>query len=329
MARWPLHQLSVGQSSFLYHSSDCEERKPMRRGAFALRKRFGFLWCASLAVILGGGFRSVSATPNAGPAVFSVSSTSTRAVVLESVSMRNEPFSLNSEGNFSPADPRTRITLFGTNFDFLQGEPASALTADAEDAAHNTYPLKVEYAGTIPNFDGIYMVVLRLNDLMPSNLGDVLVRLSLHGNGSNRVRVAIGQMGGGPADDSAPNPAPTTPPVASTPLTLAQFQAQYNDPAFASDNDLKRFLEQSSWGQRGDDADFNHLRAIGIPAYINEQLNLAPQFVDAATDPKFPLASDYPFSTPYPQFYPASPPAPACDANCNRDFYSLYPLQKQ
>ena len=97
--------------------------------------------------------------------------------------------------------------------DFLQGEPASALTADAEDAAHNTYPLKVEYVGTIPNFDGIYMVVLRLNDLMPSNLGDVLVRLSLHGNGSNRVRVAIGQMGGGPADDSAPNPAPTTPPA--------------------------------------------------------------------------------------------------------------------
>jgi len=31
----------------------------------------------------------------------------------------------------------------------------------------------------------------------------------------------------------------------------------------------------------------------------------------------------------YPQFYPASPPAPACDANCTRDFYTMYPLQKQ
>jgi uncharacterized protein (DUF1800 family) len=172
-------------------------------------------------------------------------------------------------------------------------------------------------------------VVVRLNDLMPANLGDVLVRLNLHGLASNRARVAIGQIGGGPADDSAPNPAPATPPGAATPLTLAQYQAQYNAPAFASDNDLKRFLEQSSWGQRGDDSDFNHLRAIGIPAYINEQFNTAPQFVDSSTDPKFALSSDYPFQPSYPQFYPASPPAPLCDANCTRDFYTLYPLQKQ
>jgi uncharacterized protein (DUF1800 family) len=278
-----------------------------------------------------GAFITGAAAPSVAPSVFSVSSVSTRAVVLESVSMRSEPFSLSSEGNFSPADPRTRITLFGTNFDFLQGEPGTALTADAQDATGTIYPLKVEYVGTVPNFDGIYMVVLRLNDLMASNLGDVLVRLNLHGMASNRVRVGIGQIGGGPPDDNpgVGNPAPATPPGAATPLTLAQYQAQYSDPNFASDNDLKRFLEQSSWGQRGDDADFSHLRAIGIPAYINEQFNTAPQFVDSATDPKFALSSDYPFSTPYPQFYPASPPAPACDANCTRDFYTLYPLQKQ
>ncbi|HJZ82385.1 MAG TPA: DUF1800 family protein [Pyrinomonadaceae bacterium] len=243
--------------------------------------------------------------------------------------MRAEPFTLSSEGNFSPADPRTRITLFCMNLDFLSGEPGNALTADAEDAAHTIYPLKVEYVGTVPNFPGIYMVVVRLNDLMGANLGDVLVRLNLHGMASNRARVAIGQIGGGPADDSAPNPAPATPPGAATPLTLAQFQGQYNDPAFASDQDLRRFLEQSSWGGRGDDADFTHLRAVGIPAYINEQLNMPPQFVDAATDPKFALSSNYPFSPSYPQFYPASPPAPACDSVCTRDFYTLYPLQKQ
>src|SRR5437660_5001566 len=174
------------------------------------------------------------------------------------------------------------------------------------------------------------MVVVHLNDLMAANLGDVLVRLTLHGMAGNRVRVGIGQIGGGPADDNpgVGNPAPATPPGASSPLTLAQYQAQYNDPAFASDNDLKRFLEQSSWGQRGDDADLNHLRAVGIPASINEQFNTPPQFIDSS-NPKFNLASDYPLSTPYPQFYPASPPAPACDATCIRDFYTLYPLQKQ
>src|SRR5256714_2319333 len=296
----------------------------MRIRAFASRKRlFSFSSIAFIAA-LHGVLATVSAAPGQPPSVFTVSSSSTRAVVLESVSMRSEPFSLTSEANFSPADPRTRITLFGTNFDFLQGEPANALTADAQDAAGTLYPLKVEYVGTVPNFDGIYMVVLRLNDLMPANLGDVLIRLNLHGIASNRVRVAIGQIGGGPADDSAPNPAPATPPGVATQLTLAQYQAQYNDPAFASDNDLRRFLEQSSWGQRGDDSDFNHLRAIGIPAYINEQFNTAPQFVDSSTDPKFALSSDYPFQPSYPQFAAAS-----CDATCTRDFYTMYQVQKQ
>ena len=297
------------------------------RQAFALHRRFVLPLCGIFVCMAS----TLADAASPAPSVFSVSGTSTRAVVLESVSMRGEPFSLNSEANFSPADPRTRITLFGTNFDFLQGEGANALTADAQDAAGNFYPLKVEYVGTVPSFDGIYMVVLRLNDNMTSNLGDVLVRLNLHGMASNRVRVAIGQIGGGPADDSAPNPAPATPPGAATPLTLAQYQAQYNNPSFASDSDLRRFLEQASWGGRGDDADFNHLKAIGIPAYINEQFNMPPQFVDSSTDPKFALSSNYPFQASYPQFYPASPPAPPCDSSttCFRDNYTLYPLQKQ
>jgi uncharacterized protein (DUF1800 family) len=294
----------------------------MRR-AFAFRERLVLVFGLSVGWMCAASGQ-VAAAPGQPPSVFSISSSSTRAVVLESVSMLGEPFSLTSAGNFSPADPRTRITLFGANFDFLQGEGATALTADAQDGSGNLYPLKVEYVGTVPNFDGIYMVVLRLNDNMTSSLGDVLVRLNLHGMASNRVRVAIGQIGGGPADDSAPNPAPATPPGAATPLTLAQYQAQYNNPSFASDSDLRRFLEQASWGGRGDDADFNHLKAIGIPAYINEQFNTAPQFVDSSTDPKFALSSDYPFQPSYPQFAAAS-----CDSNCTRDFYTMYQVQKQ
>ncbi|HEX3143089.1 MAG TPA: DUF1800 family protein, partial [Pyrinomonadaceae bacterium] len=295
----------------------------MRIRALAFRKGVALVGFAGLLICCGAA-TSVFAAPAIPPSLFTVSSSSTRAVALETVSMTAEPFSLNSEANFSPSDSRTRITLFCMNLDFLAGEPASALSADAQDAAGTIYPLRVEYVGTVPTFDGVYMVVVRLNDSMPANLGDVLVRLNLHGVASNRARVAIGQIGGGPADDSAPNPAPATPPGAATPLTLAQFQAQYNNPAFASDNDLRRFLEQSSWGQRGDDADFTHLKAIGIPAYISEQFNTAPQFVDSATDPKFALSSDYPFQPSYPQFAAAS-----CDATCTRDFYTMYQVQKQ
>src|SRR5260370_27153677 len=60
-----------------------------------------------------------------------------------------------------------------------------------------------------------------------------------------------------------------------------------------------------------------------MQAYLNEQFNTPPQFSDnSGTIP--PLSSDYP-STP---LYPINQPSP-CDANCVRDNYTLYPLQKQ
>ncbi len=286
--------------------------------AFALRKRLASLLCAAAAGVVCGLFTVVSASPSQSPSVFSVSSSSTRAVVLESVSMRGEPFSLNSEGNFSPADPRTRITLFGTNFEWLQGEGANGLTADAQDAAGNLYPLKVEYVGTVPNFAGVYMVVVRLNDNMASNLGDVLVRLNLHGMASNRVRVAIGQAGGGPADDSAPNPAPATPPGAASPLTLAQFQAQAGAPAAVAGQDGIRFLEQATWGPS--DAELANVRSMGISSWLNNQFNTSPAFIDNSI-PTFPISSNYPLTT----LYPVNTPC-GVDAVCQRDNYTLYQL---
>jgi len=323
----------------------------MTNRAFALRRRFISMLCATLVVFAGGLLSAALAATQISPTLISTSS-STRAIALESVTMHAEPFSLSSEGNFNAADPRTRIEIFCMNLDFLAGEMSqsgnilvgdpNALTVDAEDAAHNHYSLKVEYVAQVPplldsqgnittDFRGLYMVIVRLNDSMTSNLGDVLLRLNLHGMSSNRVRMAIGAIGGGPADDpgAVPTPAPATPPTPiMNPQTIAQYQAQFANPAFPSDQDLRRFLEQASWGGKGDDSDFNHLRAIGIPAYLNEQFNTPTQFNDAS-DPLFLLSSDYPASAPYPQFYPASPPAPVCDATCVRDFYSLYPLQKQ
>src|SRR5438270_13131936 len=128
----------------------------MRIRAFASRKRFAATVCAGLAAFICGASNTSGATQSS-PLLFSVSATSTRAVVLESVSMRAEPFSLNSEANFSPNDSRTRITLFCMNLDLLSGESANALSADAEDASHLDYPLKVEYVGQVPGFEGLYM----------------------------------------------------------------------------------------------------------------------------------------------------------------------------
>ena len=276
------------------------------------------------------GVGTVQAATN--PPVLISDSVSTRAVALESVTLKDGPFAITSTVKFSN-DNRTRIAIFAMNLNLLPGETANgnpaSFTADAEDAAHSHYPLNVEYVSPVPGFSGIFMIILRLNDNMTNSLGDVLVSLSLHTVSSNRVRVAIGVNGGGPADDSGavPTPAPVIPPAPNAPVTMGEYQALFNNPALAAGPDGIRFLEQATWGPT--DADLTHLRSVGMQAYINEQFNTPPQFVDASTDPLFPLSSDYPFSTPYPQFYPASPPAPACDANCQRDFYSLYPLQKQ
>jgi hypothetical protein len=234
------------------------------------------------------------------------------------------------ETTFSPSDPQTRITLFGTDFEFLQGEGLNALSGTAQDGAGTIYSLKVEYVGTVPNFPGVYMVILRLNDAMTGNLGDVLVRLNLHGMSSNRVRVAVGHVplapcpgtagADCPADDSAPNPAPTTPPGSPTLLTLAQYQAQFSDPSFPSDADIIRFLEQSSWGPKADRSDFNRVRQIGMEAYLNEQFN----------EPVANVAkgSNYPDLA-----FPADDsslgcPAGATQATCLRDNYSIYPVQR-
>jgi len=295
----------------------------MKIRALASSKRFGAFLCAGLVVFSCGAAASALAASSIGPTLISVSAGSTRAVALESVSMTSEPFPLSAEANFSPNDPRTRVTLFVMNLDLLAGETLNSLTADAEDAAHVHYPLKVEYVGQVPSFEGIYMVVMRLNDLMPANLGDVLIRLNLHGMGSNRVRVAIGQIGGGPADDPGAlgTPAPQTPPTPATPLTLAQYQAQFSNPAFPSDQDRLRFLEQATWGPS--DVDISHLQSIGMAAWLNEQFSTSPVFPG--------VQSDYPSTPLYPQFYPASPPAAPCDGSttCFRDNYTLYPLQKQ
>ena len=246
-------------------------------------------------------------------------SASTRAIALESVTLKGEPFAITSSVKFSN-DNRTRVAIFAMNLNLLAGETANgnptSFTADAEDAAHNHYPLNVEYVDQVPGFVGIYMIVLRLNDNMTSNLGDVLVSLSLHTVSSNRVRVAIGVAGGGPADDSGavPTPAPAIPPTPNPPVTMSEYQGLFNNPSLAAGPDGIRFLEQTTWGPT--DGDLAHLRSIGMLPYLNEQFNTPPVFPS--------VQSDYP-STP---LYPINQPSP-CDATCVRDNYTLYPLQKQ
>jgi uncharacterized protein (DUF1800 family) len=244
--------------------------------------------------------------------------TSTRAIALESVTLKAEPFSTTSTVQFS-TDTRTRICIFAMSLELLPGEGASSFSADAQDGTGKLYSLRIEHAAPVPGFPGITMFIVRLADDM-GDLGDVLLRLNLHGMGSNRVRVAIGHTGGGPADDAGalPTPAPATPPPADPPLVLDPFTGP------ATDADAVRFLEQASWGPTP--ADVVHIKAIGFKAYLEEQFNTP--VVNVSKGSNYP---DLPF--PVDDQGTACPTSSPGDPNynqsvCNRDQFSMYPLRR-
>ena len=137
---------------------------------------------------------------------------STRAVALESVLQTAEPFSPSQNINFSlGTDGRTRVMLFANNLSLQAGEDASVVTADAEDGTRTHYPLAVEYVGAVPGLNQITAVVVRLHDGL-GDVGDVLIGITYHGQVSNRVRVGVGHIGGGPPDDPTPSPTPVATP---------------------------------------------------------------------------------------------------------------------
>ena len=80
--------------------------------------------------------------------------------------------------------------VFATDLYLLPGEDVEALTAEAEDASHVRYPLRVEFVNPLPEFPHITQIVLRLNRDMEA-AGEVVVSLTVHGLTTNRVRIAI------------------------------------------------------------------------------------------------------------------------------------------
>ena len=115
------------------------------------------------------------------------------AVAVEPVTRARDPFPITQSPAFSP-DARTRVTLFAQNVQLLPGETAAALTAAAEDAAHNVHPLTVERADPVPGFEWMSAVVVRLSDRMSDSTGEVLVSVTLRGVTSNRVRFRVGHQ---------------------------------------------------------------------------------------------------------------------------------------
>ncbi|HVF67724.1 MAG TPA: DUF1800 domain-containing protein [Pyrinomonadaceae bacterium] len=304
--------------------------------------------CACAALVLSCASAARAQTP---PVLLTEGTgTTTRAVAYDAVTFRSEPFNVTSPYNWNAdksdtRDQRTRVIIFARNLSLLAGEGASALTADAQDASGRLYPLKVEalhnpkYVRLLPAPDNpsvlvptevaqpwLYAVTLRLDDAMTDTLGDVLVRVSLHGVSSNRVRLGIGQSGAGVATDPATefiSPAPAVEPTPLPPLAAKAY-----GPGEASVADITRLLEQATWGPKGDGSDVARVQQGGIRAYVEEQFN-EPVL-------NFSKGSDFPDLTPFPDDSNQGCPVDSVnDPNgtirnaCLRDNYSVYPLQVQ
>jgi hypothetical protein len=172
------------------------------------RVRYGLQVCAVLFVVCCVQQSVVNADPSK-PILVSVP-TSTRAVAMDAVTFTPEPFSPRPDSFlYGPGKP-TSIMLFVLNLSLKAGEDASALKADAEDGAHRHYDLKVEYAGKVSGQEWLSQVNLRLDSEM-GDVGDVLVSITYQGVSSNRVRVGVGHVGGGPEDDAGASATPAPP----------------------------------------------------------------------------------------------------------------------
>ncbi len=318
------------------------ERNPRAPARFAQR-----LFACALLLLAQVPFAGAQTLPQGSPVLLTEGTgTTTRGVAYEAITSRSEPFPVVSPVNWNAdksntRDQQTRVTLFAMNLALLPGEcgrdasPGCSipLSADAQDATGRIYPLRVE-AVTRPKYlqllpapgdptrlvptevqqDWFYAVTLRLDEAMTDTLGDVLVRINLHGLSSNRVRIAVGQNGVGPATDPSNefvSPAPPTPP-APTPLPTPK---QYG-PGEASAADATRLLEQATWGPTS--SEVTRVQQIGLRAFVDEQF--AAAVLNPAKGSDFP---DLPFVL--------DDQSQQCgtDAICLRDSYSIYPVQKQ
>lgn len=162
------------------------------------------LWFA-LSLLLSG---QVLAQAPERPILYSVS-TSTRAIALEASILTPEPFSPSGTFLFG-LDNRPRIMLFARALAIQSAEDLSDMTADAEDASHHHYEMRVEDVRPVPGQTWMSQIVLSFDESI-NDVGDVLIGVAYQGIASNRVRVGIGHVGGGPPDDVGAQPTPAPP----------------------------------------------------------------------------------------------------------------------
>jgi uncharacterized protein GlcG (DUF336 family) len=181
-----------------------------------------------LAVLIGcllltfaSSLRSKKVSAQSAALVLISQETSTRAIAFDSATKQHEPFATSAPVKFG-SDDQTRVMLFAMNLNLQPGDSVADVNVAAEDAAHNSYRLPVEFIGSVPDQPWAISIVVQLSDAL-KDAGDVLIGINYRGVASNRVRLAIGHIGGGPPDDigAQPTPGSASPPPLPAPNATA------------------------------------------------------------------------------------------------------------
>lgn len=222
-------------------------------------------------------------------------------------------------------EPDSNVVLFATNLDLMPGEDAGAFRMYVQDAGGQKYRFPVVNIQPLQNQPWIYALTVSIKDdpgfwESVRSDGDVLIGVEWRGLLSNRVRLGIGEMGGGIKDDEGAVPTPASafpsPPAVEenqdfdgTANSNAGNVSSPNYVGYRFSADRMRFLEQATFGptpmldQR--------IRRIGLRVWLNEQFN-----------------EPYP-TIPYPDLVlqPTNVPS-TCDSTCQRDYYTMYLPQR-
>jgi len=114
---------------------------------------------------------------------------SDQAIALDSVTMVRDPF-LFSSPNYLSSDSAKRIMLFSPNLSLMPGDSFSSVTVQAEDSQQRSYLLPAEFVGTVPQYEWLTQIVVRLPEEVAS-AQTLRVNVSYRGALSNKAMISV------------------------------------------------------------------------------------------------------------------------------------------
>ena len=216
----------------------------------------------------------------------------------------------------------SKVALYITNIQLLNGEGASAFRVYAKDARGRRYQFPVLNLKLVDRQNRIYVLIIEIKDKsgyweQPPEKGDVLVSVAWRGLESNRVRLGLGATGGAIEDDAGAVPTPFS--AKTNNKSKEEIEVQ-NYVGYRWSGDRIRFLEQATFGPT--DALDRRVQRIGLRTWLAEQFE-APY--PSIPYPNFSLRPTTVSSDCDGQSDGSGNPDP--DPFCFANHYTMYPVQ--